>query len=71
MEPFPGRIDVILAECSIWSVLEEHVDPRAGWSKLAGKGVAVHHAPGSHLTMINHPNVETLTALLREIFASW
>jgi amino acid adenylation domain-containing protein len=34
------------------------------WQRIAGGGVAIHRVPGTHYTMLRHPNVQQLAALL-------
>jgi thioesterase domain-containing protein len=46
-------------------ITKRGLDPTMGWGDLAASGVRVIDIPGTHATMLNDPNVETLAAQIR------
>jgi amino acid adenylation domain-containing protein len=67
-QPYPGKVDLFLAEGGIAS---ESLESIAGWQQLATHGVNIHWIPGDHHTMVTKPNVlilaEKLQASLAEL----
>jgi amino acid adenylation domain-containing protein len=61
-EPFPGRITLIRARAL---PLFRPCDPEMGWGRLALGGVEVKIISGSHLLMLQRPQVESLGAALK------
>ncbi len=66
IQPYPGRIDLFRARMGSPNILS---DPSGGWGGLAKEGVAVHEVPGTHLSMLDHPNVEVLGAEISRCLA--
>ena len=44
-------------------------DPTLGWGRVAVGGVEVHTVPGSHMTILEAPHVESLARILGECLA--
>ncbi len=69
---YPGRITLLRANTVDPAVLQEaspqrrriHEDPTLGWGAVAAGGVEVYTVPGTHQTIIEAPNVETLAEVL-------
>ncbi|MEO6194012.1 MAG: amino acid adenylation domain-containing protein [Thermoanaerobaculia bacterium] len=69
---YPGRITLLRASSVDVAALRELTpqrrqileDPTLGWGTVAADGVEVHAIPGSHQTIIEAPNVETLAEIL-------
>jgi thioesterase domain-containing protein len=61
-QPYPGTVDLFLAEGGIAS---ESLESIAGWQQLATHGVNVHWIPGDHHTMVTKPNVQVLAEKLQ------
>ena len=61
---YPGRVVLLLAE---GRNVASGDDPRLGWSRIAGGGLAAHSVPGDNSgLMLRRPNVEALAPLLKE-----
>lgn len=67
--PYPGRITLFLAERTSQSGLSTDLDARLGWKRFARSGVDVHRVSGSHLSMLEPPDVDGLARTLRECLA--
>jgi amino acid adenylation domain-containing protein len=68
---YPGRIVVVVAEeDALYAGVNERLDPRLGWRRLARRGIEVHRVQGSHISMLQEPHVgpfaEVLSAILAE-----
>ena len=69
---YPGRITLLRASSVDPAALREFTpqrrrifeDPTLGWGTVATGGVEVHAVPGSHMTMIEAPHVESLAEVL-------
>jgi thioesterase domain-containing protein/acyl carrier protein len=61
IEPYPGRITLFRARMGSPKILS---DPLGGWNGVAAQGLEVHEVPGTHLSMLDHPNVEVLGAAI-------
>ncbi|QLE43120.1 amino acid adenylation domain-containing protein [Nostoc sp. C052] len=40
-------------------------DPQFGWGELVAGGLDIHYVPGSHLDLLNEPNVQVLAEILK------
>ncbi|HET9210755.1 MAG TPA: condensation domain-containing protein, partial [Thermoanaerobaculia bacterium] len=77
VSPYPGRITLLRASLVDTEAIRElpperrriHEDPTYGWDAVAEGGVEVHTVPGSHLTMIEAPHVETLAEVMTTCIA--
>jgi aspartate racemase len=61
-KPYGGEVTVFPAA---ESAAEFALDARRVWGALATGGLNVHQLPGNHYTILNRPQVETLSALLK------
>jgi len=69
---YPGRITLLRASSVDPAALRElppqqrqiFEDPTYGWGTVAAGGVEVHTVPGSHMTILEAPHVETLAEIL-------
>jgi thioesterase domain-containing protein/acyl carrier protein len=66
---FDGRITIILAERTSQSAVSPHLDDRLAIGRFATGGTEVHRVPGSHLAMLEPPNVDELACILRACIA--
>ncbi len=66
-EPYPGKVTLIRAAEQAAS-LEVTLDPLLGWGPWAEQ-VEVHEIPGSHVHMIDEPNVNHLAKILDRCLA--
>jgi non-ribosomal peptide synthase protein (TIGR01720 family) len=74
---YPGRITLLRARTADPAALRDmtpdwrqiYDDPTLGWGSVAAGGVEVHTVPGSHMTLLETPHVETLAQVLRECIA--
>ncbi len=64
--PFPGRITLIRATDSVYI---PGAEPGCGWGALAGKGIDVEWAPGTHESMFVEPNLGVVGEILRSSLA--
>jgi thioesterase domain-containing protein len=62
--PQSSSVGITLLKASERFVADD-VDPYAGWSELARKGVRVREIPGNHYTMLRDPHVRVLADQLR------
>jgi non-ribosomal peptide synthetase component F/thioesterase domain-containing protein/acyl carrier protein len=60
--PFAGRITLIRATDSVYI---PGAEPGCGWGALAGKGIDVEWAPGTHESMFVEPNLSVVGDILR------
>jgi aspartate racemase len=75
--PYPGRITLLRASVTDAAALRElppeqrrvFADPTLGWGAVATGGVEVHAVPGSHMTILDAPQVETLARVLAACIA--
>jgi len=61
--PYPDRVTLLLAVGETTRTLD---DARLTWAELAEGGLELHLVPGDHLSMVTEPNVQVLTARLRD-----
>lgn len=64
------RVAIILAERSSWSGVTAELDPRLAWRALVRDPVEVKRVSGSHLSMLDPPDVDSLGATLRELVSA-
>ena len=62
-QPFPGHITLIRATDAVYI---PGAEPGCGWGPLAGAGIDVHWAPGTHETMFIEPNLSEVGDILRK-----
>ena len=65
-KPYPGRLLLFRAE---GRTAEYGDDETLGWDGLALEGIAVHHVPGGHLTIMHKPHVYRLVEQLNDYLA--
>jgi thioesterase domain-containing protein len=66
---FRGRITAILAERTSKSGVSPKLDDRLAIGRYATEGLEVHRVKGSHLSMLEPPEVDELAAILRDCIA--
>jgi aspartate racemase len=59
---YPGKVDLYIANDP---PVKSDLDPRLGWSELAGGGVEIHLIPAGHLEIVNPPHVSLLADKMR------
>ncbi len=61
-QSYPDRITLFTSkEVLRWC----YSTPDRGWDSLAGQGVEIHEIPGTHLGLLDEPNVQVLASKLR------
>jgi thioesterase domain-containing protein/acyl carrier protein len=63
-QPYNGKITLFRAIARNLRIAST-IDSKLGWEKLARQGVEVHQIPGSHLGMLEEPNVQFLAEKLK------
>jgi len=63
--PYPGAIDILLAEGCLPPDMRPALDPRRHWGRVASGGLNVHIVPGNHVTILNRPQIEIIADRLR------
>ncbi len=67
-KPYPGRVTVFRAiEQDKTTGVGYYRDAGLGWGELAAEGVEIYAVPGSHLSMVQEPNVEVLAQEMKAL----
>ena len=63
---YPGRVTLF---CGSERPTRSYEDRRLAWSQVAGGGLEVRLVPGNHVSILDHPQVETVAQELRACLA--
>ncbi|MEH2192519.1 MAG: amino acid adenylation domain-containing protein [Nostoc sp.] len=64
--PYLGRATLLRTEdANRDEAIGTQYDPEFGWGNLVTEGLDIHYVPGSHLALLNEPNVQVLAEILR------
>ena len=62
VQPYPGRLTLFQAQIQS---PRSRFDSQGGWGKIALGGVELHQVPGSHIGLLEEPNVKVLAEKLK------
>jgi aspartate racemase len=63
--PYRGRICVVRAADG--DAFPREFPPDMGWGEVAAGGLEVHEVPGGHHSLMQEPNVQTLSCLIDDV----
>lgn len=66
---FDGHVTCILATKTSMHGAPHQIDPRLAWRHTATRGISVHPVAGSHLSMLDEPDVDAFATVVRHCLA--